>query len=285
MNAARNHAADAGNQSRLTAHGDDAGGCADDVDDIALAAACAQRIPVRIECADGDGDAGLEAELSAHCGERWPARWSEVGIAGEFLADAVKERVEFGEKRLRRQAIPLGIPHPFVAHGADAALGELGIGDAAERGRHHVPGRIALQGLAQIRLRIGKSSALDRVDAHHRIHANVAGIASQCLVPVCIGIARGRAELLHAQAGQVQLFVGLDICRRGRGLYRQPASAPSPAGSANRQPAPAIRADRRAKIVFVRPGRQFYLLHKRMPGADGNLLTQQYLVASASASP
>ena len=40
--------------------GDDAGRGADDVDDVALAAARAQRIPVRVEGADGDGDAGAE---------------------------------------------------------------------------------------------------------------------------------------------------------------------------------------------------------------------------------
>ena len=49
-------------------------------------------------------------------------------VAGEFFADAVEERIEFGEERLRRQAVPLGIPHPFVAHGADAALDELRAG-------------------------------------------------------------------------------------------------------------------------------------------------------------
>ena len=36
------------------------------------------------------------------------------------------------------EAVPLRVPHPLVAHGADAALGLFCVGDAAEGGGDHV---------------------------------------------------------------------------------------------------------------------------------------------------
>ena len=59
-------------------------------------------------------------------------------FAAEFFADAVEEGVEFGEEGLWRKAAPLGVPHPLVSHGADAALYLCGIGDAGECGGNHV---------------------------------------------------------------------------------------------------------------------------------------------------
>ena len=61
VHAAGDDAADAGDELGLFRHGDDAGGGADDVDHVAFAAARADGVPVRVEGADGDGDAGLEA--------------------------------------------------------------------------------------------------------------------------------------------------------------------------------------------------------------------------------
>ena len=43
-------------------------------------------------------------------------------FAAHFGADAGKERIDSDEKFFGRQTVPLGIPHPLVAHGADAAL-------------------------------------------------------------------------------------------------------------------------------------------------------------------
>ena len=43
-------------------------------------------------------------------------------FAADLGADAGEERIDGDEELLRRQAAPLGIPHPLVAHGADAAL-------------------------------------------------------------------------------------------------------------------------------------------------------------------
>jgi hypothetical protein len=94
MNAARNHAADAGDQFGLLADGDDASGCADDVDDVALAATRAERIPVRVECADGDGNARAEAQLRSPLGREMTGK--VIGgliVAGELFANAVEERV------------------------------------------------------------------------------------------------------------------------------------------------------------------------------------------------
>src|SRR5208337_3700485 len=133
MDAARHHAANAWNQLRLPAHGDDAGRGADHVDDISLTAPRANRVPVRVECSDGHWNASPQAKLLGPLRSEMPSQVirGEI-VARESFANAVKESVKSGEKRLRRQAVPLGIPHPFVAHGADAAFGQPGIGDAAE---------------------------------------------------------------------------------------------------------------------------------------------------------
>ena len=63
VHAAGDDAADAGDERGLLFHGDDAGGGADDVDDVALAAACADRVPVGVKGAYGDWDTSFET----HC--------------------------------------------------------------------------------------------------------------------------------------------------------------------------------------------------------------------------
>ena len=131
MDAARDDAADAGDEFGFFRHGDDAGGGADDVDDIAFAAACADGVPVGVECADGYGDSGFEAHLGGpFFGESSGDVIGGEIFAAEFFADAVEERIEFGEEGLWRKAVPFGVPHPFVSHGADAAFYFGGIGDA-----------------------------------------------------------------------------------------------------------------------------------------------------------
>ncbi len=108
MHAAGDDAADAGNEGGALLHGDDAGGGADDVDDVAFAAARADGVPVRVEGADGDRNAGVEAECVGPLGREMAG--DVVGgevLAAELLADAVEERIEFGEERLRWQTVPL----------------------------------------------------------------------------------------------------------------------------------------------------------------------------------
>ncbi len=59
-------------------------------------------------------------------------------IAAEFRAHALQQRVHSHQKLFRRQPAPLRIPHPFVAHRANAALYILHGCHAAQRSRHHV---------------------------------------------------------------------------------------------------------------------------------------------------
>ena len=83
---------------RLTsvAHGDDAGGGADDVDDVAFAAAGADGVPVRVERADGDGDAGAQAELRGPLGREMAGDvvGGEVLRRCSLVADAGEQRID-----------------------------------------------------------------------------------------------------------------------------------------------------------------------------------------------
>ena len=111
MDAARDNAADSGDERRLLFHGDDAGGRADDVNHVAFAAACADGVPVGVECADGNGDSGAEAKSLGPLGREMSC--DVVGgevFAVEAGADSVEEGIEFGEELLRRETAPLWVP-------------------------------------------------------------------------------------------------------------------------------------------------------------------------------
>ena len=95
---------------------------------------------MRVERADGNRDAGAQAELLGPFGRE---------MAGDLVRGRVACRASLSrtpassgstavEKVFRRQAAERRVPHPFVAHGADAARDVGGIGDAAEHGRDHV---------------------------------------------------------------------------------------------------------------------------------------------------
>ena len=56
----------------------------------------------------------------------------------DFFAHSSEEWIYLDEKILRRQAAERSVPHPFVPHGADAALHLLRIRDAAKRCGDHV---------------------------------------------------------------------------------------------------------------------------------------------------
>src|SRR5262249_4120508 len=58
--------------------------------------------------------------------------------AVELAPDAGECGVEAGEEGLVRESAESGIPHPLVAHGADAAWDGGGIGDAAKDSGDHV---------------------------------------------------------------------------------------------------------------------------------------------------
>ena len=99
MHAAGDDAADAGDQLGLFAHGDNTSRCADDVDDVALAAARTKRVPVRVECADGDGNASAEAQFRRPLGREVACEMvGGLVVTGELLTHAVEERVELGQK-------------------------------------------------------------------------------------------------------------------------------------------------------------------------------------------
>ena len=94
---------------------------------------------MRVEGAHGNGDAGAQAELIGPLGREVSGYLVGCGIApAELLANAGQQRVHGGEEIFGRQPAQAGVPHPFVAHGADAAWDGGRIGDAAQGGRHHV---------------------------------------------------------------------------------------------------------------------------------------------------
>ena len=95
VDGAGDDAADSGDEIRVIADGDDAGGGADYVDDIAQANAGADGIPVGIEGAGGDGDAGAEAELRGPFGREASGDAIGRGVdAGNLGADAGEYRVD-----------------------------------------------------------------------------------------------------------------------------------------------------------------------------------------------
>ena len=109
--------------------------------------------PIASQCASnaptGIGMPARRPSFSAHCGAR--AARDLVGrcvLAFQLRANACKQRIDLCQKTLRRQAAERGIPHPLVAHGADAAFHAAGIGDAAQRGRDHVA---VLEGADELR--------------------------------------------------------------------------------------------------------------------------------------
>ncbi len=108
VDGAGDDAAHAGDEGGVRLHGDDAGGGADDVDDVADAAAGADGVPVCVEGADGDGDAGLEAELFGPLGGEMAG---EV-IGGEIVSwRAFRGCRRRGDRRQERKACGGRPPH------------------------------------------------------------------------------------------------------------------------------------------------------------------------------
>src|SRR5579859_2239079 len=59
-------------------------------------------------------------------------------FAVQLFAHSSQQRVYFCEKFLGWETAERGVPHPLMAHGANAALYLLRVGDAAQRRRDHV---------------------------------------------------------------------------------------------------------------------------------------------------
>src|SRR5262245_5118852 len=94
---------------------------------------------MRVECADRDRNTRAKTEL------RRPFRREPAGefvrgcvSARELGAHAFKQWVDRYQKILGRHSIERLVPHPFVAHGADASWSACRVGDAAQSGRDHV---------------------------------------------------------------------------------------------------------------------------------------------------
>jgi hypothetical protein len=139
VNGAVHDAADAGDQAGIPGDGHDAGGGADDIDDVTFADVGADGVPMGVEGAGGDRDAGAEAKFRGPFGAE--VAGDGVGpavLAVQFVANAGEEGIDAGEEFLGGEAAEGVVPHPFVAHGADAAGGEGRVGDAAEGGGDQV---------------------------------------------------------------------------------------------------------------------------------------------------
>ena len=91
---ARDDAADAGDERLLVAETDDAGRGADDVDHVAKADVGADGVPVRVERANGNGNACSQAEgLRPLCREVAGDLVRRVVAAGDLRAHAGEQRV------------------------------------------------------------------------------------------------------------------------------------------------------------------------------------------------
>src|SRR5882757_4972052 len=123
MHTAFHDATDSGNQLRLFHVGDDAGRGADYIHDIALLRSCSDGIPVGIEGADWNGNSRAQAQL--FCPDRREIAGNLIGCSIfpiQLCANASQQWVNLSEEALWREAAERRIPHPLVAHGADAAL-------------------------------------------------------------------------------------------------------------------------------------------------------------------
>src|SRR5271166_5427033 len=153
MDRARDNAAHTGNEPGALAHGDDASGGADHVDDITRAGSGANRVPMRIESANRNGNSGKQAQLLG------PVRMERAGnliaslvAANQFLSDTFQQRVNGNKEIFGWKSAERAIPHPFVAHGADGTWRLHWIGDAAEHSGNHVA---MLEGGDKLRALIG----------------------------------------------------------------------------------------------------------------------------------
>src|SRR5215471_11189334 len=94
---------------------------------------------MRIESADGNGNAGGKAELFSPLNRKPACDGVRRQIATfQFAADAGEERIDLHQKIFRRQTAEAGVPHPFVTHGADATLRRVWVENAAKGSGDHV---------------------------------------------------------------------------------------------------------------------------------------------------
>ena len=139
VDAALHNAANARNQVRPARDRDDAGGRADDIDDVAFAAAGANRIPVGVKGSDGNRNACLKSKLVRPVGRERPSNL--VGgrvVAVKFPADAASS----GSTLARNSSGGSPPSAAFHIHlwpmAQTLRFTSLRIGDPAKRGGDHV---------------------------------------------------------------------------------------------------------------------------------------------------
>jgi hypothetical protein len=116
-----------------------AGRSADDFHQRALIDTAADGAIVDVHLADGDRDAGRQAELFRPCGAEISGDGGGVvGLGEEAVAERGELGIEGGEEFLVGQAAPvLGVKRLVPGH-ADAAADLAGIGDSGEHGRNEI---------------------------------------------------------------------------------------------------------------------------------------------------
>src|SRR5579862_1334548 len=139
MNTPRHDAANSRNQIYGGSYANDTSRSADDVDHIFAAAAGADRVPMRIESANRNRNAGRQPEMFR------PARreFSRSGIGPsintiQLGANTGKKRVNFHQELFRGQSAERSVPHPLVAHGANTAFDGARVSKTAESRGDHV---------------------------------------------------------------------------------------------------------------------------------------------------
>src|SRR5215470_13030919 len=139
MHAPLHYSANSRYQIHRWSDSDNAGRSPNHVDHVVGAATGTDRIPVGVECTNGDRNPRLQSKFFRP--ERRELTRNLLGsgeLAVEFLTHPSEQNIDLGEKRLRRQASEIGIPQPFVAHGADTAFYLFWIGDSAQSGGYHI---------------------------------------------------------------------------------------------------------------------------------------------------
>src|SRR6185437_16661768 len=134
MRGSAHHSANARHAVDGLPDGDDAGGRADHVDDVAFDEAGTDGIPVRVECTEWNWNSSSEAEP---CGPMRGQSARDV-IRGEIAAlqlraHADQKRIHRAEEFLGWKPAELLVTEPLVSHGADRACDLARSSDAAQR--------------------------------------------------------------------------------------------------------------------------------------------------------
>src|SRR5664279_1459417 len=99
MDGAMNDSADAGNQPRVVTHSNDASRGADNIDDISGPRACANSVPMRVECANGDGNTLSKAEFFGPFGAKVPGNFvAGLVFSLELSANAFQQWINGNEE-------------------------------------------------------------------------------------------------------------------------------------------------------------------------------------------